>query len=62
MGWDVDEEIRRAQEAASQAMSPSETPEEKPSFFMRKAGPVPYWAIGVGALAVVGGGVYWVTR
>ncbi len=44
-------------------MSPAEAPEEKPpSFFMRKAGPVPYWAIGLGALAVVGGGTFWYVK
>jgi len=63
MGWNVDEEVRRAQEAANQAMAPADAAaEEKPSFFMRKAGPVPYWAIGLGALAVVGGGTLWYVK
>lgn len=62
MGWNVEEEIRRAAEAAA---SPSQSPQEaapEPSFFMRKAGPVPYWAIGLGGAAIIGGGIFWYVR
>jgi hypothetical protein len=61
-------EGRRAADAAEAARQAEEyTPPElltpEPSFFERKVGPVPMWAIvGGGALAVVGGGLWWMKR
>jgi|AACY02.16.fsa_nt_gi hypothetical protein len=49
---------RAAQEAAADAAAAA----QEPSFFMRKAGPVPYWAIGLLGLGVLGGGGYYLWR
>lgn len=37
-------------------------PSEPPGFFERKLGPVPYWALGLGGLAVIGGAGYLIWR
>jgi len=37
-------------------------PEEEPMFLLRKVGPVPVWALGLGGIAVLGGGAFLLLR
>lgn len=64
-GWDVAAEIAAA-EAAAQTASQQAAAEAgetgAASWFTQKVGPVPYWAIGLAGLAVVGGGGFLLYR
>lgn len=60
--YDVAAAIQQAAEEARAAQSaPMEMPAEG-GFFAQKVGPVPVWALGLGGLAVLGGGTWLLLR
>lgn len=63
-GLDIAEQIAAAQAAAeaAQAAQAAQQSASEPGFFSKKLGPVPYWALGLGGVAVVGIGGYLVMR
>lgn len=64
-GFDAATEIAEAaaaSQAAQDAAAQAALNEDQGGFLTRKVGPVPYWALGLGALAVLGGGGYVLLR
>lgn len=61
-GFDVAAEIAAAAEAAEAMAAQASTESEGGNFLTRRVGPVPYWAIGLMGIAVVGGGGYLLLR
>jgi hypothetical protein len=56
------DEVNRLLSEGSSAGRDAADSVEPENFFGRKVGPVPYWALGLGALALVGGGAFLYVR
>jgi len=60
--FDVASEIAQASAAAEAAAQAAASQADGGSWFTQKVGPVPYWAIGLAGIAVLGGGGYLLYR